>query len=211
MNFIVCCGNIKHVGLLVSQQCWQSVSEDHRIVLYQNSDPMCRCTGKAAVGFYVMQVIAWCVYSYSAPFSQPAPIRSLLFPSRLSSCWLVTRPTNTEPLTQAQGDPCHQRRWQNKKIASVSTQLSPQPHASSSFCVHSVFVARVKRPHSVSGFPHTLPLSTFHPLKVYLRLRFSDNEGLKVHIHSSSSPSTPIQRAKESQVEAEQCRTNSTI
>lgn len=57
--------------VVVTSNVWvrqKSVSDDHRKVLYQKSDPQCRWTGKAAVGLYVMQAIAWCVYSYSALF-----------------------------------------------------------------------------------------------------------------------------------------------
>lgn len=147
-------------------------------------------------------------------FSQPAPVKSLLFPRQVPT----HPPTHVSPLRGqqtlsylAQGDPCHQRWWQNKKIASVSTQLGPPPtpplplspypmphHPSVSI----LFLWLMLKGHTVSQDfhkPHPAPptlspsnLNPVHPrLKVYLRLWLSDNEGLNVNIQSTSSLNTP--------------------
>lgn len=117
---IVCCGNIKCVWAYWCLRRADSVSEVHRIAVYQNSNPQCRWTGKAAIGLYVMQVIAWCVYSYSAPFPT-CPSYVLFISQQVFHVSLVWGQQTLSRL--AQGDPCHQRRWQNKKIASVFTQI----------------------------------------------------------------------------------------
>lgn len=163
MNLTVCCCDIKHVGLLASQQSWQkSVSELHRIVLYLTSTPhqppppQCRWTGKAAVGLYVMQVIAWCVYSYSAPFPslhQLNPVDSPAGFPHVSLLWGQQRQSRlAHRVTPAIGGG-----GKTKKKRDCICFHWAQPPVT---CLIILFVSilflwlMLKGPHSVSGFPH---------------------------------------------------------
>ena len=160
-----------------------------------------------------MQVIAWCVYSYSAPFPSLPQLSPFHFPGRFPHPpTLVHYEANKHWATWHRVTPAIRGDGKTKRLHLFPLNSAPPPphpppqfHASSSFCVQSVFVARVKRPHSVSGFPQAPPcapppptptlspsnLNPVHPrLKVYLRLWLSDNEGLNVNIQSTSSLNT---------------------
>lgn len=153
-----------------------------------------------------MQVIAWCVYSYSAP-PQPAPVEFLVCQQVFSHADLqllglsviLMRPTSSESLGMGLPLPsvaaaCIKETKQNDCICFIL--LHPWSHASSPLCVHSVFVAGVKGRTVSQDFhmPLLYPVPPLPQLKVYLRLRFSNVEGLDVNIQSTSSLNTPIQR-----------------
>lgn len=55
---------------------WECITglQSSRALIERHASHPPHWTGKAAIGSYVMQVIAWCVYSYSAPLPAcPAP------------------------------------------------------------------------------------------------------------------------------------------